>query len=151
MIIFFFAKGSLDDLQINSQIFGFSIKSWVLWSWQNHDTAFSSDHCIIGCPSTIDSCVSRTNSRSWMRSDNWVRNVSGACELSLAYDLKNLLNQWAILKFGRENSRFRTLLAAQLNAAAGESLYLGPKPTDPQDGMEDETSTMDRSAQERLI
>jgi len=41
---------------------------------------------------------------------------------------------------GRENSRFRTLMAAQLNAAAGESLYLGPKPTDPQDGKEDETS-----------
>lgn len=32
-------------------------------------------------------------------------------------------------------------MAAQLNAAAGESLYLGPpKPTDPQDGKEDETS-----------
>lgn len=28
---------------------------------------------------------------------------------------------------GRENSRFRTLMAAQLNAAAGDSLYLGPK------------------------
>lgn len=41
-------------------------------------------------------------------------------------------------KVGRENSRFRALMAAQLNAAAGESLYLGPKPTDPQVGKEDE-------------
>ena len=45
-----------------------------------------------------------------------------------------------MLKVGRENSRFRTLMAAQLNAAAGESLYLGPKPTEDQDGKEDETS-----------
>jgi len=42
---------------------------------------------------------------------------------------------------GRENSRFRALMAAQLNAAAGESLYLDPKPTNDQDGKEDETST----------
>ena len=34
-------------------------------------------------------------------------------------------------------------MAAQLNAAAGESLYLGPKPTDPQDGKEDETSKIE--------
>jgi hypothetical protein len=31
-------------------------------------------------------------------------------------------------------------MAAQLNAAAGESLYLGPKPIDHQDGRKDETS-----------
>ena len=50
-------------------------------------------------------------------------------------------NQWTIFyKVGRENSRFRTLMAAQLNAAAGESLYLGPKMTDPQDGKEEEAS-----------
>ena len=47
------------------------------------------------------------------------------------------------MKVGRENSRFRTLMAAQLNAAAGESLYLGPKPTDPQEGKEDETSKIE--------
>ena len=60
--------------------------------------------------------------------------------LSFAYDLKPLLKSMNNLKVGRENSRFRTLMAAQLNAAAGESLYLGPKPTDLQDGKKDETS-----------
>lgn len=45
-----------------------------------------------------------------------------------------------MLKVGRENSRFRALMAAQLNAASGESLYLGPKRIDHQDGKEDETS-----------
>jgi len=45
-----------------------------------------------------------------------------------------------MLKVGRENSRFRTLMAAQLNAAAGESLYLDPKPANDQDGKEDDAS-----------
>jgi len=48
---------------------------------------------------------------------------------------------------GRENSRFRTLMAAQLNAAAGESLYLGSNPTD---GKEYETSETDHRSQTDL-